>query len=101
MGVDFILDDCRLNLCVFKNITDLAARNVAHTDVADEALTDELLHSFPSLLVGHVRVDHNPRNKSFLIVKPAWANNWRLLVLLSDGVVNKVQIQVVNFQVSQ
>jgi len=100
MWVNFVLDDCWLDLCVFKDITDLAGCNIADTDVANEALAHELLHGLPSLLVGHAVINHNLGNESLFVIEPAAANDWRCTVFLSDRVMDQIQVQVIDFKVS-
>lgn len=51
------LEHGRLDLGVVKNLLDLVGSDVAEADVADKAVSHELLHGLPCLLIGDTSVE--------------------------------------------
>jgi len=90
------LENRWLYLSVLDNVNNLNTANVAHTDVSYEAVSHELFHSFPSLLVGNSVVGFHSWICRLRVMNPLWGISYsRVNVFERDWEMNQVEVNIV------
>jgi hypothetical protein len=89
-----------LYLCVLDYVDNLNTPNVAHADVSYKTISNEFLHSFPSLLIGNCVVGLHSWICALGVVDPFWGiSDFWVNILERDWEVDQVKIKIVQAKV--
>ena len=99
-GMHFNLQNCWFNLGILDDVDNFNTSDIANSNIPHQAISNELLHCSPSLLVSHCVIWLHSRVSRLRIVDPLWrVSDLRVNILQRNGEVDKIKINIVETKI--